>query len=110
MICVTLWLKVDPRRGGEVEEFFREAYLPALRRQAGFRQARLLRAFEPELAHFVLPTVAGAEVFNYVVELSFDSEDERRAWASTAEHAELWPKLRAMVESPAILGFHVAVA
>lgn len=110
MICVTLWLKVDPRRGGDVEEFFQEAYLPALRRQAGFRQARLLRAFEPELARFVLPTVPGAEAFNYVVELSFDSEDERRAWAGTAEHSELWPRLRDMAESPAIFGFHVVVA
>jgi heme-degrading monooxygenase HmoA len=105
-----MWFKVSPERAGELERLFRDAYLPALRRQAGFRQSRLLRAFEPGLATFALPAVAGAATFNYVVELTFDSEEQRRAWARTREHAELWPALRGMADEAAILGFHVAIA
>ncbi len=107
MVCILMWFHVAPERGAELERFFHESFLVALRRQEGFRQARLLRSFSPEFTRFSLPSPLGEEAFEYVVELTFETEDQRRAWAATPEHGELWPILKGLADDTRGLGFHV---
>jgi len=110
MVCVMMWFRVATGRGEEMERFFQESYLPALRRQDGFRQSRLLRSFDSGFTSFALPSPLGDATFDYVVELTFETEERRRAWAATPEHGAFWPILRGLAEDARVLGFHVAVA
>ena len=65
----------------QLEEAFREAFYPAISKQAGFRHSDLLR----------MPDKDG----EYVLTISFESEDLRVRWANTPLHNEVWPKFSA---------------
>ena len=62
----------------QLEEAFREAFYPAISKQAGFRHSDLLR----------MPDKDG----EYVLTIAFESEDLRVRWANTPLHNEVWPK------------------
>ena len=62
----------------QLESAFRKAFYPAISKQAGFRHSDLLR----------IPDKQG----EYVLTISFESEDLRVRWANTPLHNEAWPK------------------
>lgn len=90
MILFQLYFEVAPERAGEFESTFAEVFLPALRRQRGFRHCKLLRSYAPP---------ASAEIqalnddFNYQCNFAFESEQLRRQWAASADHDLAWPAL-----------------
>ena len=65
----------------QLEEAFREAFYPAISQQAGFRHSDLLRMPDKQS--------------EYVLTISFESEDLRVRWANTPLHNEVWPKFSA---------------
>ena len=65
----------------QLESAFREAFYPAISKQAGFRHSDLLR----------MPDKDG----EYVLTIAFESEDLRVRWANTPLHNEVWPKFSA---------------
>ena len=62
----------------QLEKAFRQAFYPAISKQEGFRHSDLLR----------MPGKQG----EYVLTISFESEDLRVRWANTPLHNEAWPK------------------
>ena len=65
----------------QLEKAFRQAFYPAISKQEGFRHSDLLR----------MPDKQG----EYVLTISFETEDLRVRWANTPLHNEVWPKFSA---------------
>jgi hypothetical protein len=63
------------------------SYKPALRKQEGYQESRLLRIFDNAMSTEISATPSR---FNYQMELKFSSEEARRDWVKTPEHNEVW--------------------
>jgi heme-degrading monooxygenase HmoA len=104
MILFQLLFEVAEDQRAEFERTYAEVFEPALRRQKGFQNVRFLRLYAPaQMAEIeAVPTE-----FNYQISFVFDSEQQRRAWAKTADHDVAWPKLAALVKQVLWRGFDV---
>ncbi len=67
-------------------ETFHGAFAPAMRRQPGFVDVKLLKFRKPVAGE--PPTKA-----NYKLIISFQTEQQRLQWVATSEHQRLWPKI-----------------
>ena len=79
-------LEVDPAREKEMVESFEKTFRPAIRKQPGFVDVRLLR-LRSALAG---KAPAGA---TYRLLISFASEEQRKAWVATDTHQQVWPTI-----------------
>jgi heme-degrading monooxygenase HmoA len=79
-------LDLDPAREKEMLANYRSTYLPALRKQPGFVEVKLLKLRE---------TLAGPAPKNapYRLIISFDTEEARKKWVATDEHQRVWPSV-----------------
>ena len=84
MIALHIALRLKRGRGAALETLYREAYVPAIERQGGFRSTTLLRAAD--------------DPDRYEIDIAFDTEDQRRAWAESADHEATWPRVVALCE------------
>lgn len=87
MIVLQIEFRVAPEHVGTFIDMYREVYAPALRRQLGYGGSRLIQLFPREELQAI-----DAEVtkFNLQLELLFDTEELRRRWAQSDEHAHVW--------------------
>ena len=79
-------LDVNPARERELISNFRNIFEPAISKQPGFVDAKLLK----------LRLAVGGQMptnMNYRLVLSFQTETQRQAWTSTAEHRRTWPSI-----------------
>ncbi len=79
-------LSVDPAREREMLHNFHTIFRPAASKQPGFVDVKMLK-LRSALAG-AAPTGA-----NYRFELTFASEDQRKAWVATATHQQVWPTI-----------------
>jgi hypothetical protein len=92
MILFQIYFEVSEERRGDFERAYAEVFQPALSRQKGFQNARLLRLY---------PKAQIAEIegepteFNYQINFVFDTEQSRRKWAVSADHDMAWPEISA---------------
>ncbi|MCL5745024.1 MAG: hypothetical protein M1541_14045 [Acidobacteria bacterium] len=79
-------LDVDPAREQELLTAFRTQFRPAISKQPGFLEVKLLR---------FVSTVQGAAPVNvnYRLLISFQSEAQRRTWVETPLHQKVWPSI-----------------
>ena len=87
-----IWLTAKPGAEAALEKTFRETFYPAVSSRPGFRGAQLVR--KPKTA-------------DYTVRLSFDTEDQRVAWAKSEIHDRAWPALAAHCAKVDYAGFAV---
>jgi antibiotic biosynthesis monooxygenase (ABM) superfamily enzyme len=104
-ILLQIYFKVAQERASEFEKMFDESYVPALRKQQGYIRSDLLRLFPEKTAKEI---EAAATEFNYQMELVFDTEENRRKWVASREHAKAWPAASDMAEKFAWRGYDVA--
>ena len=79
-------LDVDPAREKELISNFRKIFKPAISRQPGFVEVKLLK----------LRSVLGGPMpanTNYRLIISFQTEAQRQAWVATADHQRVWPSI-----------------
>jgi heme-degrading monooxygenase HmoA len=93
MIVLHVQLRIRPGVGTGLEDCFRDDFVPAIRVQPGFQNAQLLRPYR-----------ANGE---YVIAITFDSEELRRAWAGSPEHQAAWSKVEALCSAITDAGFDV---
>lgn len=93
MITLHIALHLKTGHGADLEALYRDAYVPAITRQAGFRTTTLLRAAD--------------DPDRYEIDIAFDTEAERQAWASGADHEATWPRVVALCEGFTADGFVV---
>jgi heme-degrading monooxygenase HmoA len=77
-------LEVDPAREQEMLSSFQAQFRPAISRQPGFVEVKLLK---------LRSALAGPPPGNagYRLLISFQTEEQRQKWVATAEHQRVWP-------------------
>ncbi|MGJ8720344.1 MAG: MBL fold metallo-hydrolase [Salinibacterium amurskyense] len=90
---MVLEIDVHSSDDGALRRMFSENYLPALRRQSGFVDAELIRAFDPSRQ----AQIEGlATAHSHELRLRFTSEDARLAWVASDDHSAAWNALIAV--------------
>jgi heme-degrading monooxygenase HmoA len=79
-------LDVPPANEKELVTNFRNVFRPAIRRQPGFVEVKLLKL----RSAVVGPAPAHA---SYRLVIGFASEEQRQAWVKTDEHQRVWPAI-----------------
>lgn len=93
MVTLHIYLTTKPGQGKALEQLYHEAYVPAISKQNGFRSTTLLRAYESEN--------------QYEIDIVFESETQRSAWAGSADHGETWPRVEALCEEVGAQGWDI---
>jgi heme-degrading monooxygenase HmoA len=81
-------LDVDPAKEQRFLKTFREKFRPAISRQPGFVEVKLLRFRKAMVG-------APAGNWNYRLLISFQTEEQRQAWVKTDLHQQVWPAMEA---------------
>ncbi len=91
---IELHIYLTAKAGGEaeLERVYKEVFYPAASRRKGFRSSQLMR--KPNTPE-------------YIVRLSFDTEELRLQWVASAEHQKAWPALNATAAKANYAGFGV---
>jgi heme-degrading monooxygenase HmoA len=89
-------LSVLADRRQELERRFREIFVPAIRVQPGFDRVSLLQQVESDT--------------RYVIELSFETEAQRRAWVESKEHQTAFPQIAELCEERSPVRYELIAA
>lgn len=93
MTVLQIYLKCLEGRQPELEERFRDTFLPAISVQRGFLGAQLLRAVEEPLI--------------YHIEFTFETEELRQGWVASDHHQHAIPVLKALCSDWSFARFDV---
>jgi mannose-6-phosphate isomerase-like protein (cupin superfamily) len=80
---------VVPKDSAEAfERMYSSIYVPAMTVQQGYLNSKLLRLFPDNLEKEIQgePTT-----YNYQIQISFDTEENRRKWVASQQHKIAWP-------------------
>ena len=80
-------LDVDPAKEKELLGNFRTKFRPTIVKQPGFVEVKLMK-LESAVAGKAPPNVS------YRLLISFQTEDNRKAWVATAAHQKVWPTIQ----------------
>ncbi len=79
-------LSVDPAKEAEMLHIFKTQFRPAARKHPGYIDAKMLKL------RSVLQGKA-PQGMNYRFVLTYESEEQRKAWVASAIHKKLWPTI-----------------
>ncbi len=102
MILFQIYFEVADEKRGEFEKAYAEIFEPALRRQQGFQEAKLLRLYP---AAQIAEIEGAPSEFNYQFNFVFDTEESRRRWAVCKDHDVAWPKISAIAKKATWRGY-----
>jgi len=80
---------VVPKENAEAfEKMYTSIYVPAMTVQQGYLSSKLLRLFPDNMEKEIQgePTT-----YNYQIQISFDTEENRRKWVASEQHKIAWP-------------------
>ena len=86
-------LNVDPAKEQELLGNYRTKFRPTIMKQPGFVEVKLMKLESAPAGQ------APANV-NYRLLLSFQTEDQRKAWVATAAHQKVWPTIERTLRAP----------
>lgn len=93
MITLHIYLTTKPGQGAALGDLYHRVYVPVIMRQVGFGSTTLLRAYDSET--------------RYEIDITFETEAQRQAWADGADHAETWPRIVALCTEVSAQGFNI---
>ena len=79
---------VPKENAAAFEKVYYSIYVPAMIVQQGYLSSKLLRVFPDELASKI---EAEPTKYNYQIQISFDTEENRRKWVASEQHKIAWP-------------------
>ncbi len=79
---------VDKENAEAFEKMYYSIYVPAMTVQPGYISSKLLRLFPEDRAKEIQ---AEPTTYNYQIQFTFDSEENRRKWVSSTQHQIAWP-------------------
>jgi mannose-6-phosphate isomerase-like protein (cupin superfamily) len=80
---------VVPKENAEAfEKMYTSIYVPAMIVQQGYLSSKLLRVFPDNLEKEIQGETT---TYNYQIQISFDSEENRRKWVASEQHKIAWP-------------------
>ena len=85
-IELLLDLEVDPAKEKEMLANYKNTFRPAITKQPGFVDVKLMK-LRTEMAGKAPPNCS------YRLLISFQNEDQRKAWVATPLHQKVWPTI-----------------
>lgn len=80
---------IVPKENAEAfEKMYYSIYVPAMTVQQGYLSSKLLRLFSEDVAKTIQ---AEPTNYNYQIQISFDTEENRRKWVGSEQHKIAWP-------------------
>ena len=80
---------VVPKENAEAfEKMYYSIYVPAMTVQQGYISSKLLRRYPDDLSEKIQ---AEATTYNYQIQISFDTEENRMKWVASDQHQIAWP-------------------
>lgn len=96
---------VVPEENSEAfEKMYHSIYVPAMTVQQGYLGSRLVRLFPKEVAKSIQ---AEPTTFNYQIQISFDTEENRRKWVASDQHQIAWPAASRLAKEYKWRGYEV---
>lgn len=86
------------------EKMYHSIYVPAMTVQKGYLESKLLRLFPENIEK----EIGGEQTtYNYQIQISFDTEENRRKWVASAQHQVAWPAASGLAQSFKWRGYDV---
>lgn len=79
---------VPKENAAAFEKMYYSIYVPAMIVQQGYVGSKLLRLFSDDIAKTIQ---AEPTNYNYQIQISFDTEENRRKWVASEQHKIAWP-------------------
>jgi mannose-6-phosphate isomerase-like protein (cupin superfamily)/heme-degrading monooxygenase HmoA len=79
---------VDKENAKAFEKMYYSIYVPAMTVQEGYLSSKLLRLFPENLSQEI---EAEPTTHNYQIQISFNTEENRRKWVASDQHQIAWP-------------------
>ncbi len=79
---------VEKDKSEEFEKMYHSIYVPAMTVQQGYLESKLLKLYPDPLAEEI---EAEETTYNYQIQISFDTEENRRKWVASKQHDIAWP-------------------
>jgi mannose-6-phosphate isomerase-like protein (cupin superfamily)/heme-degrading monooxygenase HmoA len=79
---------VPKENAAAFEKMYYSVYVPAMTVQQGYLSSKLLRLFSEDVAKTIQ---AEPTNYNYQIQISFDTEENRRKWVASEQHKIAWP-------------------
>ena len=70
------------------EKMYHSIYVPAMTVQQGYKGSKLLRLYPENMSKEIQ---AETTTYNYQIQISFDTEANRRKWVASPQHQIAWP-------------------
>jgi mannose-6-phosphate isomerase-like protein (cupin superfamily) len=87
------------------EKMYTSVYVPAMTVQQGYLESKLLRLFPDDVEKQIQ---GEASTYNYQMQISFDTEENRRKWVASKEHLQTaWPAASKLAKSYKWRGYDV---
>jgi mannose-6-phosphate isomerase-like protein (cupin superfamily) len=86
------------------EKMYYSVYVPAMTVQQGYLGSKLLRLFPEALSKEIQ---AEPTTYNYQIQISFDTEENRRKWVASSQHQIAWPSAVALAKEYKWRGYDV---
>jgi heme-degrading monooxygenase HmoA len=96
--------KVSAENRAAYDEVVKALFVPAVSVQEGFISFRLLEEYPAEVQE---KAGARSDGFNVVVQLTFESEEQRLKWVETPEHAKLGERLTGLMDDARATGYTI---
>jgi mannose-6-phosphate isomerase-like protein (cupin superfamily) len=96
---------VVPKENGEAfEKMYHSIYVPAMTVQKGYVGSKLLRLFPENISKEIQ---AEPTTYNYTIQISFATEEDRRKWVASPQHQIAWPAAAGLVKEYKWRGYDV---
>ncbi|HET6541429.1 MAG TPA: cupin domain-containing protein, partial [Chryseolinea sp.] len=86
------------------EKMYYSVYVPAMTVQQGYLGSKLLRLFGENLSKEIQ---AEPTIYNYQIQISFDTEENRKKWVASSQHQIAWPSATALAKEYKWRGYDV---
>jgi mannose-6-phosphate isomerase-like protein (cupin superfamily) len=86
------------------EKMYHSIYVPAMTVQQGYLESKLLRFYPEDLAKQI---ESEPTTYNYQIQISFDTEANRRKWVASPQHQIAWPAATSLAKSYKWRGYDV---
>lgn len=86
------------------EKMYSSVYVPAMLVQKGYIESKLLRLYPENIEK----EIQGEQTtYNYQLQISFDTEENRRKWVASPQHQVAWPAASGLAKSFKWRGYEV---
>lgn len=86
------------------EKMYYSVYVPAMTVQSGYVGSKLLRLFPEDLSKEI---EAEATTYNYQIQISFKTEEDRKKWVASSQHQIAWPAAAGLAKEYKWRGYDV---